>query len=158
MTRYLPVLFLVALDQVSKLLIRNSFELYESISLLPVLALTYTTNTGIAFGLFEGYNFFFILVTVAVLSVVVTSAGKIQRDFGKAGVIALYLIVSGGIGNLIDRVFFGTVTDFIDLRWKGQNVWPVFNLADSYVFIGAWILGIKYLLGVFKRRSCGQYS
>ncbi len=147
MTPYLILsIILISLDQITKYLIRTNFTLYQSKQILPILALTYATNTGVVFGLFANYNIIFIFVIIFVLILVAFSAKNIIQEFGATGKIVVCLIISGGIGNLIDRIFLGKVIDFIDLQWNYRNIWPIFNFADSYVFIGVWILVIKYLI------------
>ncbi len=139
---------LVYIDQLTKYLIKTNFSLYETKQIFPFLALTYTTNTGIVFGWFqtEYANILFSFVIIVVLLILFISSKSIVEEFGSVGKISLCLITSGGIGNLIDRIFFGKVIDFIDLQWNYRNIWPIFNFADSYVFIGVWLLVIKYFL------------
>lgn len=89
----------------------------------------FVKNTGAAFGILQGYNFVFILVSFAALAGFVWYWLKDDKNR-----LAVSLIISGIIGNLIDRIFFGYVRDFIDLR-----VWPVFNVADSLMVVGVGI-------------------
>jgi signal peptidase II len=142
------IIGLVYIDQLTKYLVRTNFKLYETKQIFPFLALTYTTNTGIVFGWFQTKyaNVLFSIVIIVVLVVLIISSKNIVEEFGVVGKISLCLIISGGLGNLIDRIFFGKVIDFIDLQWNYKNIWPIFNLADSYVFVGVWLLVIKYLL------------
>lgn len=139
-------LFLISLDQLTKFLIRTNFKLNETKQIFSFLALTYTTNTGIVFGLFPGANMFFIVVVILVLLFVLLSAAEIINEFGFLGKLVICLILSGGIGNLIDRIFLGKVIDFVDLQWNYRNIWPIFNLADSYVFVGVCLLTLKYVI------------
>ncbi|MCS7152139.1 MAG: signal peptidase II [Endomicrobia bacterium] len=148
---YVLSVFLLLFDQLTKHIVRTNLHLYQSIQLLPILAISYTTNTGIVFGWFRGRNEVFIVVVTIVLILLISAARDIVREFKTLGRIALCLIFSGGVGNLIDRIFFGEVVDFIDIQWNYKNIWPVFNFADSYVFIGIWMLVIKYIIGKFRR-------
>lgn len=91
------------------------------------------TNTGGAFGILKGLNLVFIVVSFLVL-------GFVFYYLKKTNKYEFVLIFSGTIGNLIDRLFFGHVRDFIDLK-----IWPVFNLADVYNTIGVFLI-IFYLL------------
>ncbi|MFQ3675131.1 MAG: signal peptidase II [Endomicrobiia bacterium] len=142
----LPMItILLFFDQISKWLIRNNFKMFESKQLTSFLALTYTTNTGVAFGMFEGNNNFFIVSTIIILVMLMIFLDTVEQDFGKYSVYAVMLIISGGIGNLLDRIFLGRVTDFIDFQINYKNVWPIFNFADSYVFIGVWVLIISFI-------------
>lgn len=144
----LYIVGLVYIDQLTKYLVRTNFKLYETKYVFPFIALTYTTNTGVVFGLFQTKyaNVLFSFIIIVILLMLIISSKSIVEEFGIIGKISLCLIISGGIGNLIDRIFFGKVIDFIDLQWNYKNIWPIFNLADSYVFVGVWLLIIKYFL------------
>ena len=128
-------LFIVFLDQITKFLIKQNFQLNQSIPIIKnILHLTYITNTGSAFGLFKGLNVFFILFSIIVIILIFYYLNKTKEN-EKALLFAIGLLLGGTIGNLIDRVFYGVVTDFIDFR-----IWPVFNLADSAVSISVILL------------------
>jgi len=86
-----------------------------------------TRNTGAAFGILQGQNLFLILISLIALGFFILYYKKYQ--------IASMFVISGIIGNLIDRIFLGYVRDFIDLRF-----WPVFNLADSFMVVGIGLL------------------
>lgn len=151
---YFLSFILIFLDQITKYLIRKNFVLHQTKQLTSFLALTYTTNTGVVFGLFEGFNLFFSLVIMLILFIFLYFAKSIKKDIGETlGNFVICLIFSGGIGNLIDRLFLGKVTDFIDLQWNYKNIWPIFNLADSYVFVGMWVMIINYFLKIIKLRK-----
>ncbi len=141
---------LIFFDQITKWWIRKNFSLYEEKILTSFLAITYTTNTGIVFGFLSGANEIMIFVITTILLIVVSMLKTFSVSFGKFGILVACLIISGGIGNLIDRILLGKVTDFIDLRWNYKNIWPVFNLADSYVFIGMCLIVLK---SVFKKHK-----
>ncbi len=121
--------FLVLLDQASKILLTNIDVDYG------FFALNYTINRGISFGLFQGST-----VIISVISVIVLVLLYYYRKEFKGKEAYLTLIVAGIIGNLIDRVVLGYVRDFLDLKW-----WPVFNVADSLMFIGVFGLVITYV-------------
>lgn len=126
---------IVFLDQLTKLTVRNSLQLNESIPLIKnAFHLTFITNTGSAFGLFKGFNIFFVLFSIIVITAIFYYTAKI-REKEKGLQFALGLLLGGTIGNLIDRLAYGHVIDFIDLR-----VWPVFNIADSAVTIAVGFL------------------
>lgn len=143
---------LIFFDQITKYLVRTNFYIYQTKQLLPYLAITYTTNTGIVFGWFQGANSIFTGVVVIVLITFFLTAKDIISEFGTTGKIAVCLIISGGVGNLIDRILFGKVTDFIDLQWNYRNIWPIFNFADSYIFIGICLLTGKYLANIIQKK------
>ena len=132
---FATALLIVFLDQITKFLIKQNFQLNQSIPIIKnILHLTYITNTGSAFGLFKGLNVFFILFSIIVIILIFYYLNKIKEN-EKALLFAIGLLLGGTIGNLIDRVFYGVVTDFIDFR-----IWPVFNLADSAVSISVILL------------------
>ncbi|HEX2025511.1 MAG TPA: signal peptidase II [Actinomycetota bacterium] len=127
-----------ALDRITKVLAEDRLGGRSPIELIPgVLDLRYTTNPGGAFGLFGRLSWLFVAVSVVVVVVVIVAS----RNLPSVGVAAgLGLVLGGAVGNLTDRAirgpgFSGEVVDFIDLQ-----VWPVFNLADTAIVLGAIIL------------------
>lgn len=128
-------LSIVILDQLTKFIVRQNFQLGQSISIIKnIFHLTYIANSGSAFGLFKGYNLFFMLFSIAVIGIAIYSTKRISGD-EKALQLAVGLLLGGTIGNLMDRIFHGSVIDFLDFR-----IWPVFNVADSAVTISAIFL------------------
>ncbi len=144
------ILLGVGLDQLTKYLVVANMELYESIDIIPgVFRFTYIQNTGAAFGSFDDQRWIFMLLSsIMIIGILVYIFWKRPRE--KLFLSALILVVSGGIGNMIDRIFLGYVIDFIDFcafprLWK----W-VFNVADSFVCIGAGILILWLILDTVK--------
>ena len=142
----LLIFFLVSLDQLSKFLVTSYLNLGESIRVLPFLDFTLVYNLGIAFSMFnQGGNYsrwilvFLVLILVVYLLFLLLSK-PINRQWEFP---ALLLIVSGGIGNLVDRVFLGYVIDFIHLNYMSYSFY-VFNIADSLI-----TLGVIYYLSYF---------
>jgi signal peptidase II len=132
---YLIALSIVVLDQLTKFLIKNNLQLSDSIPLIKnVFHLTYVTNTGSAFGLFKGMNLVFILFSIAVILAIFYYLRQIKKK-EKLVIYSIGLLLGGTIGNLIDRIAYGAVIDFLDFR-----VWPVFNIADSAVTISIVLL------------------
>ena len=128
-------LLIIFLDQLTKFLVKQNFQLNQSIPIINnILHLTYITNTGSAFGLFKGLNLIFVLFSIIVIVVIFYYLKKIIRN-EKLLQFSVGLLLGGTIGNLIDRLFYGAVIDFIDFR-----VWPVFNIADSAVTISVMLL------------------
>ena len=128
-------LIIIFSDQLTKFLIRKNFQLNESIPIIKnIFHLTYLNNTGSAFSLFQGYNLFFIIFSVIVILAVFYFIKKIKES-QKLMQFAVGLLLGGTLGNFIDRIIYGKVTDFIDFR-----IWPVFNIADSAVTISVIIL------------------
>ena len=128
-------LVIVFLDQLTKYLIKQNFQLNQSIPIIKnIFHFTYITNTGSAFGLFRGLNVFFILFSIVVIIAIFYYLKRIVKK-ERLLQFAIGLLLGGTIGNLIDRLFYGAVIDFIDFR-----VWPVFNVADSAVTISVILL------------------
>ena len=127
---------LVFADQISKILIRTNMSLYESIPVITnFFNLTYVTNDGMAFGI----NFPFGIYIFSTISLIFTIflfwyLWTIKED-GIMIRTGVALIIAGAVGNLIDRIFLGSVVDFLDFM-IGNYHWYVFNFADSYVTIG----------------------
>jgi signal peptidase II len=141
--------FVVALDQISKLWVSSHFELYETIPLIGPLSLTNVRNTGSAFGLFANQTFLLILVAIVGLVTILL----FYRYFSKSnilGISALGLVFGGAVGNLIDRIRLGYVTDFIDVRLWRDFHWPAFNVADSAITVGTIMLVIFIFLAFRK--------
>lgn len=125
-------LSIIILDQLTKFFIKSFFIVGSSkVIIKNIFSLTYTTNTGISFGLFKGFNEIFIIISVIVL----IFFGYIYYK-NKRYPIQIAFICAGIVGNLIDRIILGHVIDFLDF-W----IWPVFNLADSSISIGiVWLI------------------
>lgn len=127
----------VSLDQITKVIIDSFLELGESVSVVrSFFTLTRVANTGAAFSILEGHPFALATFSIICLFLLL----KYSREF-KSGVsqIAFGLTFGGIIGNLIDRVFLGYVRDFLKFRIFGYN-FPVFNLADSCIVIGIFLI------------------
>lgn len=137
---WLAVLGLVGLDQLTKWAVTLSLMPGENVPLIPgVLWLTHTRNPGAAFSLFPGHGPALAVVTLLILAVgVVLHRRLLALGYGPP----LALILGGGLGNLLDRLRLGQVVDFLDLRF-----WPVFNLADVYIVLGAVLIVIAALQG-----------
>lgn len=139
MMKYFSVL-IVVLDQLSKSIVHSSMNLYDSFAVIPyLLNFTYIRNEGIAFGInFPGGKIFFIIFPILITFYLI-SLLKNKEFEDNPSQIALYLIIGGAIGNILDRIFRGYVVDFIDFHINGSH-WYVFNIADSAVTIGLLFL------------------
>jgi signal peptidase II len=137
----IAVTILVA-DQLSKWWIWTHFTLNESRPLLGhALSLTYCHNTGGAFSVGQGRTMFFLITGVAVSIALLLYLPKLAKSHWMPAT-AYALILGGAIGNLIDRYLYHYVVDFIDLGW-----WPVFNIADSGISVGVFLLFLSLVLG-----------
>ena len=142
-------LAVVVLDQVTKFLVTRFLELYERVEVLPpVLDFTLLHNTGAAFSLLadaSGWQRGFFITLGLVVSIGLTVWMWRQPRGERLLPIALALIIGGAVGNVIDRVVYGYVIDFIHAHW-GSAYFPAFNIADSAITIGAGLL----LLDAFR--------
>jgi signal peptidase II len=145
------VIIAIAADQGSKFLVERSMALGQSISVLgDFFRLTFIRNAGGAFGIFLGGGWFYLAASVVAIVLIflylarVSSAQILPR-------ISLAMILGGALGNLVDRVRSGEVTDFLDFG-VGRLRWPVFNLADAFVTVGV----IFFLLTMLRGREGGS--
>lgn len=135
---YLSILLLIV-DQISKLLVVKLLDINQGIEIIKnFFYLTYTHNTGAAFSILTGERLFLIVIATAILIILFNyiRKNKIER---KLDILAFSLIIGGSLGNLIDRIVRGYVVDFIDIKIFGYN-FPVFNLADTLIVIGVFLL------------------
>lgn len=136
----LSIILLILIDQISKLII-SKYLINSNIILIPrFLMFSYIKNYGAAFGILEGKRIFFIIVTVIVSSYLIYELLKSNNKFN---IISLVLIISGVLGNFIDRVLLGYVRDFISFSIFD----PIFNIADSFIVIGVIIYIISMFVG-----------
>ena len=130
------IVLIVTLDQWSKWAIKTSFQLYESKPVIQdIFHFTYVTNDGMAFGLsFPGGKHILLVMTILLTGFIVGFLWK-EKDGHPLVKYGLALILSGAIGNLIDRFLYGKVVDFLDVM-VGNFHWYIFNVADSAVTVG----------------------
>jgi len=138
---WLTLLCLI-IDQITKHWVAGTFDYRESLAVLPFFNLTYVHNTGAAFSFLAdqgGWQRWFFTAIASIASIVflvwMAKTPKQQRLLS----IAFALILSGAVGNLIDRALFGYVIDFLDFHWAGYH-FAAFNVADSVIFIGAALM------------------
>jgi signal peptidase II len=132
----------VAIDQASKLLVDASMQLHESIPLIPSFQLTYLRNQGAAFSLLSeagGWQRWFFIALATVASVAISIWLKRLPTNHRFEACAWALVLGGALGNLIDRIAYGYVIDFLDVYY-GDWHWPAFNIADSAITIGVAML------------------
>ena len=146
LTFFLVALIVVALDQVSKFFITANKDI------LPIpkegfFRIAYSTNEGMVFGLFANQAFLITLTAIVGIAAILVYSRYPQANRLLVR-IALGLLLGGAIGNLIDRIRFGEVVDFIDV-----GAWPVFNFADSAVVVGVILIIYYFLFG--QKRGVG---
>jgi signal peptidase II len=146
---------ILILDQATKLFIDRSMKLYQSIPVIDGLfSITYLRNKGAAFSFLADASWrlpFFILVTFVAVAAIMTAFVKL-RDDQRLAAVSLTMILSGAIGNLIDRVRMGEVIDFLDVYWKTHH-WPAFNVADSAICVGVALLALDMFLEERRERE-----
>jgi len=144
-------LAVVVLDQLTKAVVRHRFRLYESHDIIPgLVSLVHGRNRGMAFGVLSSGGLPAQAIVLAVLSAAVLLLVIVHwRRLGEGPRllrVALALVAGGAIGNLIDRVRLGYVTDFVHVYWRRYE-WPDFNVADSAITIGIVLLLVDALRG-----------
>ena len=115
----------------------------QPVAVCPFFHLTYVENTGAAFGMMKNGNFLLIFVMLAIVAYIVYSWRELCA-YGKAVQWGAVFILAGALGNLYDRILLGFVVDFLDFR-----VWPVFNVADSFITVG----GCMFVISLFIQRK-----
>ena len=137
----LAVAFVFSLDQITKAVVRHSLLLGESFPNEGVFRITRTFNTGSAFGFFADQTLFLILASIVGIGILLL-VYRTHRFASSPLRLSLGMQLGGALGNLVDRVRMGRVTDFVDLSF-----WPVFNVADASIVLGIAILVFLLLFG-----------
>jgi signal peptidase II len=145
----ITALAVIAADRFSKAWFLKHFQWGESRPVTPFLHWTLVSNTGSAFGMFQNNNQALLVLAYVILGILLYSARGLCERGGGWAVAGVALILGGAIGNIVDRHLFGFVVDFIDLR-----VWPVFNVADSAITVGAALTA----LGMMFDRSLEKHQ
>jgi len=143
------VTIILVLDQLTKFIVDRTMPLHHSIPVIDDLfSLTYIRNTGAAFGMLAGSAAefrlpFLVLFSVLAIGFIVMMVRRLP-DREKGLITALAFILGGAIGNLIDRLAYGEVIDFLDFYWSNYH-WPAFNIADSFITVGV-VITVFYLI------------
>jgi signal peptidase II len=145
----------IFLDQATKLFIDRTMDLHSSITVLEnFFNITYIRNKGAAFGFLAESSFrlpFFILISI-IAGVVIIGIFRKLRPEQKLTAVSLSLIFAGALGNLIDRIRLGEVIDFLDAHWY-EHHWPSFNVADSAICVGVFLLALDMLREERQRKK-----
>ena len=146
------------LDLLTKYIVLQKFDLYESLNVLPMFNLTYVRNYGAAFSFLADHNgwqqYFFVLLAVIISLMLVyflkknSIAQRLQNS-------AYALIIGGALANMVDRLYHGFVVDFLDFYWRDWH-YPVFNVADIAICIGAGLLAIDAFKSDKAKTQGGQ--
>ena len=147
----LAVILAVALDQWIKYAVETGMAMHERIEIVPFFSLFRTHNTGIAFSLLSDFGSVgLVVLTAAVTAFVLYLAGQ-TTPHQRWARIGFALIIGGAIGNLIDRVFLGYVVDYLLFHLPNWS-FAVFNLADAFITVGAFLVIIEELIAWRKSR------
>jgi signal peptidase II len=145
-------LVLIVIDQFTKQWVIRVFDLYESVAVMPYFNLTYVRNYGAAFSFLADQSgwqrYLFTFLAIAITTVLVIWLKRNPVGLWRQN-LAFALIISGAIGNVIDRIVYGYVIDFLDV-YVGDWHWPAFNVADSAITIGA---ALMLLEAFFEQRD-----
>ncbi len=152
MLKYLWISALVVVfDQITKYIANTSMSLYQTIEVMPYFNFTLAYNYGAAFSFLAdagGWQRWFFTGLAVIFSVVIFVWITRLKSSAKLVAISLSLILGGAIGNLIDRLIFGYVIDFLDVYYQSYH-WPAFNIADSAICVGAVLL----ILDSFRKKD-----
>lgn len=142
---------IIMLDQISKLIMID-----KNINILPqVLSFSYTQNTGVAFGLISNNIIFVIIFNIVILGIIIKFLKENNDNIDYTVLVSLILILSGGIGNLIDRILRGYVVDFIKFDFIN---FPIFNVADISITLGIFILVIIIVKQMIQNKNEKQIN
>ena len=146
------------LDLLTKYIVVQKFDLYESVNILPVFNLTYVRNYGAAFSFLADHDgwqkYFFILLAIGI-SLMLAYFMKKNRADQKLQNSAYALIIGGALANMVDRAYNGFVVDFFDFYWDIYH-YPVFNVADIAICIGASLLALDAFKGDKNKQKSDQ--
>lgn len=139
---YIIALISLIIDQIVKILVSNYLILGQTTKIINnFFYLTYVQNTGAAFSILIGYRYILIIITLIFLYYLYKYTKK-QTNPNKLAILSYGLLLGGIIGNLIDRIIYGYVIDYLDFMIFNYN-FPIFNLADTFIVIGCIILVIN---------------
>lgn len=149
-------LFILILDQWTKYLVQRKLPLYQSVEVIKgFFNLVHVRNKGGAFGILGGvrgepFSSLFIIISLVAIGVILYFFIKVKEK-EKSLIFSLSLVLGGAIGNLIDRLVYGEVVDFLDFHLFSYH-WPAFNIADSAITLGIGLMAFKLVFQDHKRR------
>lgn len=131
------------LDRISKILVTTNMHILDSFNIIPnFFNITYAQNFGAAFSFLNGGRYLFILIAIIVIIITLIFLKNNIKKISILDKISLSIIVGGTLGNLLDRMIYGYVIDFLDFKIFNYD-YPIFNLADTFIVVGAIILIIN---------------
>lgn len=142
---YVTAIIIFIIDQISKVIISSYIGLNSSVRIIKnFFYLTYTNNTGASFGILKNSRVLLIVLSIIALVILLRYISTFKET--KYNILGLGFLMGGIIGNLLDRVLFGYVRDFLNFYIMGYD-FPVFNIADIFIVLGVFILIISILKG-----------
>lgn len=155
----MPVFFLVsavvaALDFVIKCIVSRSMTVGSSIPLLPGLRLTYVQNRGMAFGMLSDSRWVFLILSTVMITAL-TYFIACKKGYARMVYVSMAFALGGGIGNMIDRIAYGYVIDYVDFYPIPAWIW-VFNLADAAICVGVVLFAVYLLFFEKKAKAAGK--
>lgn len=143
----------ILLDQITKVIVRNGLDIGQTVRFIPwFINFTHIENEGAAWGMFSEHRWVFMIISsVAIVGMTVFLCRYYKRS--RLMNIGISMVLGGGIGNMIDRIVFGKVTDFLCFTFVD---FPVFNVADSFVCIGAAVIAIYVIF--FELKNDGKFA
>lgn len=142
---YLITIITIIIDQLVKILVKTNMHLHQEINIIPnFFSLHYIKNTGAAFSIFNDQTTF-LIITTAVFLVIMSHYIKHENNFTKLSIISLGILLGGMFGNLIDRIIYSGVIDYLSFTIFNYN-FPIFNIADIGITVGTFLLVITFFL------------
>lgn len=153
LTGILIAIFFIIIDQLTKILVfrrltilsRKTLGIHRHIKITPFFNLVKVWNRGVSFGMLNNLAYGQIILSVITIAITIFVLYLLWKSETRYSMIYLSLIIGGAIGNLIDRIRFGAVADFLDF-YLGDYHWPAFNVADSIVCIGVFMILVESLV------------
>jgi len=143
------------LDQIIKLVVMNNMNLHQEIKIIPnFFSLYYVENPGAAFSILGNQTMLLIIVSVVCL-ILIKEYIKKEKEFSNLSIISLGMIIGGTIGNLFDRILYKAVIDYLAFDIFKYS-FPVFNLADIAITVGAGLLLLSYFIDNFKKKKISR--
>ncbi len=150
----ITTVLVIFLDQLTKAIVRKTVAIRGTIEVIKgYFEISYAENTGAAFGIFRGQNGIFIIIGLVAIGFIFAYYRQFKANTWMK--VSLGLLLGGALGNLIDRIAFQYVTDFIRVRWwfLRPRWWPAFNIADASVCVGAAMLILGMLKGTRDKET-----
>lgn len=142
-------------DQISKYVVDTYVQAGEVLPYTDFFNLVKVWNTGVSFSMLDGYGIVGVVgLSVFSLGVCVFLFNWLRRETNRVTVVALALIIGGALGNVIDRVRYGAVLDFLDFHYENAH-WPAFNLADTLICVGAFLIICQEIVN-FKKKGLDE--